>query len=149
MTLTFGDGAKNGKSDQVKQLQKVLATLGFSPGTIDGEYGNNTASAVAAFQNAYKINPTGVLDAITFEKMQKAVTGAITLIKPSPVQSITTSLVAPSIFSASIFGIKTSYWLVGLGSVAILYYLIRKPKMNTNDEDFEDLNECDINTEDL
>ena len=138
MTLTFGDGSKNGKSTQVKQLQNVLATLGFSPGTIDGEYGNNTASAVAAFQNAYKINPTGVLDETTFQKMQQAVTGAITLVKPTQVQSLAPLAISPSILSQPIFGIKTSYWLIGLGVITIIAFTMRKPKENPEDSEFDD-----------
>jgi peptidoglycan hydrolase-like protein with peptidoglycan-binding domain len=34
----------------VARIQQSLAARGFDPGPIDGEFGNNTAAAVAAFQ---------------------------------------------------------------------------------------------------
>lgn len=45
----------------VKQLQRVLARLGFSPGTIDGQYGPSTTKAVSKFQSANGLTADGVV----------------------------------------------------------------------------------------
>lgn len=119
MTLVFGDGKKTGKQAQVIQLQKVLQTLGFSPGVIDGEYGQKTASAVANFQNTYGINPTGTLDETTFTRMKSAIAGNV----------IARKVVAPTELvlepSPGFLGISTTYWLVGIGAIT-LWLMLRK-----------------------
>lgn len=43
----------------VKQLQQILADLGYAPGPIDGAMGNESQRAVSAFQRDRKIAPTG------------------------------------------------------------------------------------------
>jgi Putative peptidoglycan binding domain len=43
-------GASNMNSTIVTRLQQALAAKGFDPGPIDGEFGANTAAAIAAFQ---------------------------------------------------------------------------------------------------
>jgi len=48
------------KGDQtVKQVQQILADLGYAPGPIDGEIGSETERALSAFQRDRKIAPTG------------------------------------------------------------------------------------------
>lgn len=49
-TLLYAIGRAGMKADVVKDIQRALATAGFSPGPIDGDYGHNTTAAVAAFQ---------------------------------------------------------------------------------------------------
>jgi hypothetical protein len=53
-TLKPGD-----TGDQVSALQRALASLGFSPGKVDGVYGPGTKSAVEQFQRSVKSPPTG------------------------------------------------------------------------------------------
>jgi hypothetical protein len=45
--------------DKVKAIQSALQARGFSPGDIDGEYGDNTAAAVTAFQQANNLTVDG------------------------------------------------------------------------------------------
>ena len=45
---------------QVKALQRALKALGYSVGTIDGQYGPTTKTAVAAFQHAEGLTEDGV-----------------------------------------------------------------------------------------
>jgi hypothetical protein len=45
----------------VKVLQRALAYLGYSVGTIDGQYGPSTEKAVTSFQRANGLTPDGVL----------------------------------------------------------------------------------------
>jgi murein L,D-transpeptidase YcbB/YkuD len=45
----------------VKVLQRALAHLGYSVGTIDGQYGPSTEKAVTSFQRANGLTPDGVL----------------------------------------------------------------------------------------
>lgn len=57
--------AKGSKGEAVRQLQTRLMELGYLTGKADGAYGNGTASAVAAFQQAAGIVATGEADAST------------------------------------------------------------------------------------
>ncbi len=45
---------------QVKKLQRALKALGYSVGTIDGQYGPTTKEAVASFQHDAKLTADGV-----------------------------------------------------------------------------------------
>ena len=54
-TLKPGDSGA-----QVKALQRALRSLGYSVGTIDGQYGPTTKTAVAAFQHAEGLTEDGV-----------------------------------------------------------------------------------------
>ena len=46
---------------QVKVLQRALASLGYSPGAVDGDYGASTQRAVAGFQKVSKLTSDGIL----------------------------------------------------------------------------------------
>ena len=54
-TLKPGDAGA-----QVKDLQRALKSLGYSVGTIDGQYGPSTKTAVAAFQHTAGLTEDGV-----------------------------------------------------------------------------------------
>jgi Putative peptidoglycan binding domain len=51
------------------QAQTALAKRGFDPGTLDGIAGNNTRTAVQAFQKQSELPVTGILDPATLEKL--------------------------------------------------------------------------------
>ncbi len=46
----YGIGLPGMKPKTVKAIQRALTDAGFNPGPVDGDYGHNTAAAVAAFQ---------------------------------------------------------------------------------------------------
>ena len=50
---------------QVKVLQRALKSLGHSPGTIDGDYGPSTQTAVAEFQRSAGLTADGIAGAAT------------------------------------------------------------------------------------
>jgi peptidoglycan hydrolase-like protein with peptidoglycan-binding domain len=54
-------------SDQqlIRDVQRQLKGLGFNPGAIDGNYGEQTAAALRAYQQAYRLPVTGRLDEAT------------------------------------------------------------------------------------
>jgi hypothetical protein len=60
---------------QVKVLQRALASLGYSPGAIDGNYGPSTQQAVARFQAASKLTPDGILGPQTLRALRNALAG--------------------------------------------------------------------------
>jgi len=66
-TLQPGD-----TGSQVKALQQALATLGFSPGKPDGDYGVATKVAVERFQVAKGLAEDGVVGPATLAAIQKA-----------------------------------------------------------------------------
>ena len=51
-TLLFAIGRPGMDPQAVRKIQRKLKELGYDPGPIDGDYGHNTAAAVAAFQAA-------------------------------------------------------------------------------------------------
>ena len=51
------------QGDGVKALQSALKELGFYTGTVDGDFGSGTRSAVIAFQKANGLTETGTADA--------------------------------------------------------------------------------------
>jgi len=66
-TLKPGDSGT-----QVKVLQRALASLGYTPGAVDGRYGPATKRAVAAFQRARSLNADGVVGTKTLQAFTRA-----------------------------------------------------------------------------
>jgi peptidoglycan hydrolase-like protein with peptidoglycan-binding domain len=50
---------------QVKKLQRALVELGYAVGTIDGDYGTATKTALAQFQTASHLTADGVFGPAT------------------------------------------------------------------------------------
>jgi len=71
-TQTLSPGATG---SEVKTLQQALKSLGYDPGTIDGNYGPSTQSAVEKFQAANGLATDGVVGAETLAKLQQALSG--------------------------------------------------------------------------
>ena len=71
-TLTLGDGAENGKTEEVLKLQRVLIRLGFgiSSGPT-GYFGTQTQTAVRAAQARYGLPVTGVLDMTSLNRIMQ------------------------------------------------------------------------------
>ena len=57
----------------IRQIQCLLAYLGYDPGTIDGAYGPRTRAAVKAFQQAEGLDPDGIAGQQTAAKLREAV----------------------------------------------------------------------------
>jgi len=60
---------------QVKTLQRALATLGFSAGKPDGDYGPATQVAVERFQVAKGLAEDGIVGPATLAALQRALSG--------------------------------------------------------------------------
>jgi putative peptidoglycan binding protein len=56
----------------VKQLQRALQRAGYSPGTVDGDYGNATRQAVTRFQQARGLAADGVAGPQTLAALRRA-----------------------------------------------------------------------------
>jgi peptidoglycan hydrolase-like protein with peptidoglycan-binding domain len=57
------------QGERVAELQAALKLLGFYSGVVDGTYTENTASAVSRFKQAAGLNPDGVVDASTWQRL--------------------------------------------------------------------------------
>lgn len=78
--LAARDAAQGAKLDQpypdpeqrpMMQAQVVLDRLGFTPGVVDGKPGLSTRNAIAGFQQANQLAPTGTLDQPTLAALMK------------------------------------------------------------------------------
>src|SRR5688572_28653754 len=56
----------------VRTVQERLQRLGYSPGPIDGLYGESTAAAVVAFQIDYEIEVDGIVGPQTRQMLARA-----------------------------------------------------------------------------
>jgi len=57
------------QGERVSELQAALKLLGFYSGAVDGIYSENMASAVSRFKQAAGLNPDGVVDSSTWQKL--------------------------------------------------------------------------------
>ncbi|MDZ8263495.1 peptidoglycan-binding protein [Nostoc sp. ChiQUE01b] len=57
------------QGERVAELQAALKLLGFYSGAVDGIYSENTANAVSRFKQAAGLNPDGVVDASTWQRL--------------------------------------------------------------------------------
>jgi len=60
---------KGSSGEDVEKLQQALKIKGYYKGVVDGKYGNNTVSAVKAYQKAMKLSQTGKADYDTIKKL--------------------------------------------------------------------------------
>jgi Putative peptidoglycan binding domain len=56
----------------VKTLQRALRRAGYSPGTVDGDYGNATKQAVTRFQQARGLTADGIAGPQTLAALRRA-----------------------------------------------------------------------------
>jgi hypothetical protein len=70
---------KGSKGDLVVWAQRLLTGAGQSPGTIDGDYGPGTQTAVTNFQTAHGLPATGQIDTATWQQLIKAPPSAKTI----------------------------------------------------------------------
>ena len=66
----FGDAYQH--TLKIKQLQNALRKIEYNPGPIDGSMGDETRSAVKAFQNDYELKASGCVDKKTWVKLNQA-----------------------------------------------------------------------------
>ncbi|MBK1986456.1 peptidoglycan-binding protein [Sphaerospermopsis aphanizomenoides BCCUSP55] len=78
------------QGDRVSELQAALKLLGFYTGAVDGVYQEGTARAVSQFKQAAGLNPDGVVDAITWQKLFPGVSTVATITSSNPVPPIST-----------------------------------------------------------
>lgn len=60
------------KGTAVRQLQRALVQLGYSPGKVDGSYGPGTESAVKKFQQAHSLVADGIAGSKTLAALRSA-----------------------------------------------------------------------------
>ena len=62
----FTELSKGSKGEAVTKVQKRLNELGYSVGTIDGDFGEKTNTAVKRFQKEKHLKPTGIVNEETY-----------------------------------------------------------------------------------
>ena len=65
----FRDVSKGSKGDAVIKIQKRLNELGYSVGTVDGDYGAKTEAAVRTFQSDKKLKANGIVNEETYYEL--------------------------------------------------------------------------------
>jgi peptidoglycan hydrolase-like protein with peptidoglycan-binding domain len=78
---------KGDAGQEVALVQQYLAGVGFSPGAIDGKYGDNTVAAVVAFQQNVGLKADGVVWLETFNALSDAWSKSRPRARPQPIQS--------------------------------------------------------------
>ncbi|MBD2437683.1 peptidoglycan-binding protein [Nostoc sp. FACHB-110] len=81
------------QGERVSELQAALQLLGFYTGKVDGVYSENTANAVSRFKQAVGLNPDGVVDAATWQKLFPK--------EPTPTANTAAALQAPASTNAT------------------------------------------------
>ncbi|MEY2913470.1 MAG: glycoside hydrolase family protein [Dolichospermum sp.] len=89
LNLNTGEILKQGANGaKVQQLQEILKALNFDPGTIDGDFGNNTIKAVKQFQSQNRLDVDGIVGKNTQNALNKAL-NALDQLTTNPVPSPT------------------------------------------------------------
>jgi peptidoglycan hydrolase-like protein with peptidoglycan-binding domain len=83
------------QGERVTELQAALKLLGFYGGAVDSKYQQSTVIAVAQFQQAAGLNPTGNVDNITWQKLFPSPSN-ITATTAKPASSFTTVPTQPA-----------------------------------------------------
>lgn len=94
---TLGIGSQG---ERVSELQAALKLLGFYTGAVDGNYTANTASAVSRFKQAAGLNPDGIVDTATWQKLfpgQAVATAPSPAPKPTPAKPTAIAPANPNI----------------------------------------------------
>ncbi|BDI16060.1 hypothetical protein ANSO36C_18620 [Nostoc cf. commune SO-36] len=85
------------QGERVTELQAALKLLGFYSGAVDGTYNENTASAVARFKQAAGLNPDGIVDASTWQRLfPKEPIAASNVLSPQPRFNSATNFPVPN-----------------------------------------------------
>lgn len=67
---------KGSKGDAVKTLQERLNAAGYSVGSVDGDFGGKTETAITNFQHDNLLPQTGALDLVTYTLLYSGVSSA-------------------------------------------------------------------------
>ncbi|MCC5900245.1 MAG: peptidoglycan-binding protein [Phormidium sp. BM_Day4_Bin.17] len=96
---------------EVRELQAILQLMGFYRGAVNGEYGEQTARAVSAFQEAAGIDVDGVVGGQTWNR----------LFPPLPVGGVATPIYEPVNPTPDSGAVSSNQWLPSpeLGNTAM------------------------------
>lgn len=73
------------QGDTVKSIQEMLATLGYKPGPVDGDFGERSEQAVINFQETEGLYADGIVGPMTMRALEQAIARiTIELNSPGP-----------------------------------------------------------------
>src|SRR5688500_8341783 len=87
-----GEIAFGARGDGARLIQQALKQLGNPTLSTDGIYGRGTQAAVAAFQRANGLNPSGTVDQRTLAKLDEKLGAAGTPTPPRPTGPVDNSI---------------------------------------------------------
>lgn len=79
------------QGERVSELQAALKLLGFYTGAVDGVYKEDTARAVSQFKQAAGLNPDGIVDTLTWQRLFPNVSTVAANTLPSVVPTTTSN----------------------------------------------------------
>ena len=71
VNIVLNELKKGSKGEQVKALQRMLAYMGYSKSSVDGDFGTKTDAGVRAYQKANKLTVDGIVGGNTWNKLLK------------------------------------------------------------------------------
>jgi len=71
VNITLNVLRKGSKGEQVKTLQRLLNAIGYNCGTVDGDFGAKTETALKKFQKARGLTQDGVCGQATWNEILK------------------------------------------------------------------------------
>ncbi len=86
------------RGSEVKALQKNLKRLGYKPGSADGVFGEQTQTAVIAFQQDHGLYPDGVAGPKTLAKITKELANEATSTSKKEENTTPSTTTKPSLF---------------------------------------------------
>lgn len=109
------------KGSKVVEIQKRLIELGYELPIYgsDGDFGNETRSAVWNFQSDVGIDPTGMVDETTYSKLMNS---SKVIQSSNPVDSVPLSIKYPNMKKYAVYAV------IGLGVFGGLYLMNQNKK---------------------
>lgn len=121
-TIKYGSSGET-----VKELQRILVSLGYDVGTIDGQAGTRTISAVTAFQRDNFLSVDGIVGPQTWQELYSASESGI-LKNPSSSSSVNVTVSKDIVMPNNSSSFLRTATIIGIITLMIVGYIKLKRK---------------------